>query len=337
VQESGFSHGFGALDANRELVEWMRQYNADPGHPTPLHFYGFDSPTEMTGSDSPRHVLRFVLEYLSVVDPASADEHRERIEPLLGRDADWESFAALMDPTQSVGRSDAANALRIATEDLIITLQIWRPEYVARSSADRYREALQYASVARQLLNYHATMAQESAGRVTELLGIRDAMMADILTGIVAREQGRGRVLAFAHNSHLQRGMAQMQLGPMVSVWWPAGSHLAEMLGPRYAAIGSALALSDANGIGRPDVGTFEARLTATPGPGRFIPTHKGAGLPTEEIATIPVRSGSAKNPTYFPLTPRSLTDFDGLMLLDTATYSRGGPPLQTWDADAEQ
>jgi Erythromycin esterase homolog len=30
VQETGFSHGFGRLDANRELVEWMRRYNADP-------------------------------------------------------------------------------------------------------------------------------------------------------------------------------------------------------------------------------------------------------------------------------------------------------------------
>ena len=30
--DSGFSHGFGRLDANRELVEWMRRYNADPSH-----------------------------------------------------------------------------------------------------------------------------------------------------------------------------------------------------------------------------------------------------------------------------------------------------------------
>src|SRR5665647_1766694 len=30
VQEAGFSHGFGRLEANRELVEWMRRYNADP-------------------------------------------------------------------------------------------------------------------------------------------------------------------------------------------------------------------------------------------------------------------------------------------------------------------
>src|SRR5205814_1648028 len=34
----------------------------------------------------------------------------------------------------------------------------------------------------------------------------------------------------------------------------------------------------------------------------RFIPTHKGQGLPTSEIAALPTRSGSMKNPTYFAL-----------------------------------
>jgi erythromycin esterase-like protein len=38
---------------------------------------------------------------------------------------------------------------------------------------------------------------------------LRDAIMADNLAYIVERERARGRVLAFAHNSHLQRGKAQ--------------------------------------------------------------------------------------------------------------------------------
>ncbi len=38
VQDAGFSHGFGRLDANRELVEWMRRYNVDPSHRVKLHF-----------------------------------------------------------------------------------------------------------------------------------------------------------------------------------------------------------------------------------------------------------------------------------------------------------
>ncbi len=334
VQDTGLSHGFGRLDANRELVEWMRRYNADPSHRVKLQFYGFDSPTEMTGSDSPSHVLHFVLDYLASIDSASGQEYRQRIDSLLGQDSDWENPAAMMDPTKSIGLSPAATALRIETEELISELRVRRPELVAKSDENRYLEAVQYASVARQLLNYHAALAGksserlvESSERLVELLGMRDALMADNLAYMVSRERGRGKVLAFAHNSHLQRGKSQWQLGTVVYTWWPAGSHLNEMLG--YAVIGSAVGYSDVNGIGQPEAGTLEARLTAVPGPARFIPTHKSQGLPTSEIAALPTRSGSMKNSTYFALTPQSFTDFDWLAVLDSTAYDRGGPPLQ--------
>ncbi len=211
VQDTGFSHGFGRLDANRELVEWMRRYNAE--HGVKLQFYGFDSPTEMTSTDSPGQLLNFVLDYLASVDSAASQAYRERIVPLLGQDSDWENPAAMMDPTKSVGRSPAANALRIETEDLITELHARRPELVAKSDQSRYSEAIQYASLSRQLLSYHAALARNSDERTAKLLGIRDAIMANNLAYIVSRERGRGKVLAFAHNSHLQRGKAQWQLG----------------------------------------------------------------------------------------------------------------------------
>jgi erythromycin esterase len=320
VQDAGFSHGFGRLEANRELVEWMRQYNADPSHRVKLQFYGFDSPTEMVGSDSPRQVLHFVLDYLASIDSASAQQHRQGIDPLLGQDSDWENPAASFDPTKSVGLSPAATALRIETEDLITELRLRRPELVAESDESRYLEAVQYASVARELLNYHAALARTSSQRLVELLGLRDSLMADNLAQMVSRERGRGKVLAFAHNSHLKLGKAQWQLGPDLLIWWPAGSQLNQMFGPRYAVIGSAVGVSEANGIGQPEAGTLEARLISVPGPARFIPTHKGRGLPTSEIAALPTRSGSTKNPTYFALTPQSFTDFDWLAVLDSTT-----------------
>lgn len=335
VQEAGFSHGFGRLDANRELVEWMKAFNADSSHPVKLQFYGFDSPTEMIGSDSPARVLHFVLDYLASIDSACCKEHRERIDRLLGPDFDWENPAASFDPTKSVGLSPAATALRIETEDLITELLLRRPELVAKSYENRHLEAAQYAAVARQLLNYHAALARESESgqRIIRLLGMRDLLMADNLAYMVSREHGRGKVLAFAHNSHLQRGKAQWQLGTDILTWWPAGSHMNEMFGPRYAVIGTAVGVSDANGIGQPEVGTLEARLTAVAGPARFIPTHWGQGLPAPEIASLPTRSGSRKNPTYFPLTLQSFTDFDWLAVLNSTAYNRGGPPLQQQDA----
>jgi erythromycin esterase len=331
VQEFGFSHGFGRLEANRELVEWMKAFNADPDHRVKLSFYGFDSPTEMIGSDSPAQVLHFVLDYLASIDSEGINEHRDRIDQLLGQDFDWENPEASFDPAKSIGLSPAALKLRIETEDLITKLRLHRPELAAKSDESRYLEAVQYATAARQLLNYHAALARMSGKpgeRIVELLGIRDLIMADNLEYTVSRERERGKVLAFAHNSHLQRGKTEWKLGTVVYAWWPAGSHLNEMFGPRYAVVGSALGVSDANGIGKPETGTLETRLTALPGPARFIPTHKGQGLPASAISALPTRSGSIKNPTYFALTPQSLTDFDWLAVLDSTAYSRGGPPL---------
>lgn len=331
LQEAGFSHGFGRLDANRELVEWMRAYNTDPTHYVKLQFYGFDSPTEMMFSDSPRQVLHFVLDYLASTDSASGKEHRQRIDPLLGRDSDWENPAAAMDPTKSIGRSPAATALRIETEDLIAELGARRPDLVGKSDESRYLEAFHYATVARQLLNYHAVLARTSGktgDRLVSCLGLRDEMMADNLDYIVSREHCRGKVLAYAHNSHLQRGKADWQLGTDLLTWWPAGARLNELFGQRYVVIGTAVGVSDENGIRQPEAGTLEARLTSVRGPTRFIPTHKGQSLPASEIAALPIRSSSVRNPTYFPLTPQSLADFDWLAVLDRTTYSRGGPSL---------
>ncbi|MBV9230393.1 MAG: erythromycin esterase family protein [Chloroflexi bacterium] len=341
VQDTGFSHGFGKLEANRELVEWMRQYNADPAHQKKLHFYGFDSPTDVPVTDSPRQTLHVALDYLSSVDEVIGQEYRSRIEPLIGKDADWENPAAVLDPTQAIGRSPAATALRIETEELISELRVRRPELVAKSGEageSRYLEAVHYAVEARQLLNYHAALAQPSDKRQERLLGIRDAMMAENLAYIVSREQGRGKVLIFANNSHLKRGKVQWQWGNETVIWCPVGSHLHEMFGRRYVVICSAVGTSPANGIGQPEAGTLEARLTSAPGPVRFIPTHQGQGLPAEEIAALPIRSGSKKNGSYVELlNAQSFSDFDWFAVLDTTAYTRGGLSLEHWNPGSEQ
>ena len=107
--------------------------------------------------------------------------------------------------------------------------------------------------------------------------------------------------------------------------WWPVGSHLHERFGHRYAVIGSAVGYSPANEIGQPEAGTLEARFTSVPGPVRFITTHQGQGPPAEEIAALPIRSGSQKNRSYAPLSAQSFTDFDWFVVLDTTTYNGWG------------
>lgn len=316
IVTSGYSHNFGGSPANRELVDWMCRYNADPTHRAPLSFYGFDAPTEMMYADSPRKLLHMALDYLASIDASKSNQIRSRIDPLLAPDAEWETTAAAFDAAKSIGASPAATSLRIETEDLISELTIRRPELIAATDAARFNQAAHHANLARQLLTYHAAMANNSDDRTVRLLGIRDAIMADNLAYVVERERPHGKVFAFAHNFHLKRGQAAWQWGPNLLAWWPAGAHLHHTFGPRYAVIGSANGVLESQGIAAPEAGTLEARLIATPGPARFIPTHRGRELSTDEIASLAARSGSAKNSSYFPLTAQSLSEFDGFAIL---------------------
>jgi erythromycin esterase len=325
-----FGGGFGLLDANRELVEWLRQYNAGAGHPTKLHFAGFDLPLGQGALASPGQVLDVALDYLAAVDPARARAHRDRIAALAGDPSDWERPAAFFDPTQSIGLTPRATDLRIATLDLVTDLRIGRPEYEATTDPLAYADALHHAELGRKLLDAHAALA--TPGGYPTFLGIRDLIMADNLQHLVARERGRGRVLVYSASGHLKRGTMQWSLPPGddVKEWWPAGSHLTRAMGPRYAVIGMALGESEANGVAPPEPGTLEAALAARGG-AMFLPTHRGAGLPAPEIAGAPARSGSTLNPTYAWLTPDSFSDFEWLVFLASTTYPRGALSLTDW------
>lgn len=323
IKNEGFSHGLGHLEANRELVEWMRKYNADPSHSTKLRFYGIDSPTEMTRADSPRQLLRFVLDYLDLIADEGVKDRRGLMETLIGLDSEWEEPAAMLDASKSIGLSDSANSLRIATEDLITELEIRRPRLIELTDREQYLEAFQHASVARLQLNYHAEMARESDNRVSNLLGIRDTIIADNLLYAVASEAGRGKILLFAHNQHLKRSKVHWQLGNNRVVWYPAGAHLSALLGPQYVIIGAGLGTSEDYGIGVPEQNTLESLLTRRLESAMFIPTNKAQSISIAERSTIPTRAGSSKNASYFPLTSESLFDFDWLYILKFTGASR--------------
>jgi erythromycin esterase len=328
IRDTGFSHGFGALEATRELVEWIRAYNADPAHTTKLHYYGFDMPGHVGGPSSPRQVLGRLLDYLRTFDETFAEDKRQAIETLIGNDAEWENPMPWRDPAANAPLLARLDALRPIAEEIIWHLRIREPQLAAGAGAPAYADAAQDAQLARGLLNFYSALAHDPG--FADSLAVRDLMMADTLEYLRDREQRRagGKLLVFAHNKHLQRGIAGWQMGPQKISWWPAGGYLAQRMGAAYAVIGTALGSSADNALPAPEAGTLEAALLATPGPARAVAIYS-AVLPNEaERAATPVRSGTAKNPSYFALNPESFTDFDYLIAIDETTYNRGGRPL---------
>jgi erythromycin esterase len=311
----GVSHGFGERQANRELLAWMRVYSAEHSD-RPLRFEGFDAPTEMMYSDSPRQLLEAVLEYLDHASYPNAAELRSRYHKLLGDDAVWENPQANFDPTKSIGLSPEAKQLVIEVRELSEALRAQSELLISKATEELYEAATHDLHLAGQLLTYHAAVATPSDNRLAELLGQRDRMMADNLLYIARSEQPRGgKVLAFAHNSHLKLREAEWRWGDQRLAWLPAGHHVRATMGTAYQVVGIGAGTLAAYGLGEPEPGTLEALLTSD-GTSRFVSTDAGTRVPGEHIESLPTRTA---DPRYFPFTRDSLQDFDAIGVLAEA------------------
>ncbi|WP_327588032.1 erythromycin esterase family protein [Nonomuraea sp. NBC_00507] len=295
VMERGFSHGFGASRANRELVRWMRAYNEE--HDEKLRFFGFDGPLEYWAA-SPRQSLIALYDLLDGPLPWT----RETLDTLLGPDDRWSNEATAMDPSQSIGQSAEAQRLRLIADDLVALLDTQAPRL---SAEDRKRAAL-YGRAATGLLRYHYWMADASPGRWTRLSALRDAMMAANLCAVAEH----GPALVFSSNLHLQRNKSLMPFGDQLLEWWSAGAITATHLGDRYAFLASALGTVGDN---TPPPDTVEGILSTLPWDRSLIDARRLAGAITKPAPRI------SHDFAYFPLDPAQLDMIDGIVFLKQA------------------
>lgn len=310
VMAHGFSHEWGAHRGNRELVRWMRAWNEGRPAADRVRFAGFDGPLEITEAASPRPVLTALHGYLSArVDadllPCTADA----LDRLIGADGTWTEPAAMMDPARSVGQSAQARELRLLADDLVALLDAHAPHLIATSTPDEWDRARLYGRTAAGLLRYHFWMAEPSPGRMTWLLGVRDAMMAANLLALTEQAP----VLVYAHNSHLQRGRSTMRMWDHPRLeWWGAGALVSSRLGLEYAVLATALGTIEHQGVQTPPSDTVEGLLYAL-GEDRVLvdaPALAGVVDATAPPARVSPWFG------YAPLDPARLAENDGLVFV---------------------
>lgn len=278
VLASGFSHGFGAIPANRTLVEWLRAHNAGRAPSDRIRFHGFDAPTEYSAAPSPRHALTSAIDYLpAALRPASVRD----LDALLGQDTDWTNEAAMYDPAASVGDSDRARALRITADDLASALRRAAPG-LRPADPTGYDHALAHARTAKSLLRYHAAMASPAPDRIATLVSLRAEMMADNLLAIVAREKRRGPSLVFAHNGHLHRTQPRMADGEDEPNWGSAGALVWTTLGQRYLFLATDASPDPGPGTLQRVLAEATTRRTLFPAPAlrAALPPTIGTGEP---------------------------------------------------------
>lgn len=252
VLRDGFSHTFGTLDANRELVAWMREYNENAAEP--LAFHGFDPPLEMMTVPSPRTYLEHARDYLGLdLDIAG----------LAGDDERWSRQEAVLDAARSPGGTPEADRLRVLADDLLTRLYARAPELIATTSRTAWQRAKIHLTAGLDLLRYHKQSAQpgERDERISRLSSTRDALMAQNLLEIRELEARRGPTLVFSHNSHLQRRTSTWRSPYANLEWVSAGAIVASLLGDRYAFIAGSLGHSEAIGLGEPAEDTYEGLL----------------------------------------------------------------------------
>jgi erythromycin esterase-like protein len=307
VMASGFSHGFGASAANRELVRWMRSYNDGRLAPEQVRFAGFDGPLEMAGAASPRQALTALHAYLTGwVDGDLLPDTAETLDRLLGDDDRWTNPAAMMDPSQSVGQTPEAKQLRLLADDLVAVLDAQVPHLIASSSREDWDRARLYGRTATGLLRYHFWMADSSPSRLARLLGVRDSMMAANLLAIA--EPGGGPALVHAHNGHLQRDKSSMRMAGRRLEWWSAGAIVSARLGTEYAFLATALGTNRRHGVDTPPPDTIEGFLYALPDD-RYVvdPRTFGDLAPVHRVSPW---FG------YAPLDPAHLASYDAILFV---------------------
>ncbi len=277
------------------LVEWLRAYNAS-GRGR-VEFWGFDLQTPTVAADSVRaFVARADPAFLPAVDSAYAVVSAAFAET---------SGGAQVSPARIRAWGEAAS--RVSAH-----LARRRADYLARFDTLEVDWAEQNARIVEQ------GAAMRLPGGVP-----RDSSMALNLAWIAARGPAADRVVAWAHNSHVERAPGSM------------GGSLDRRFGDAYRVIGFAIGEGDYTAMG-------PRGLAAYPAPAAPAGTVENAlsrvGLPR---FVLDLRAARADSGGAWLLEPRpfrwvgfAATDdqfrelpvasrFDGLIYLDRTTASR--------------
>lgn len=294
----GFSHGLGAVDANRELVARICEYNQDRPPAEQLAFHGFDAATENMSAPSPLAYLEQARAYLKLDHDLAS---------LAGDDERWSRTEAIMDATQSPGDTEDAERLRALGGEMLRQLDD-QP-----ADTEEWRGARIHLTAGLGLLRYHKQSAQqeEQAARIYRLLSLRDGLMAQNLLEIRALEARRGPTMLFAHNTHLQKHHGEWRLGEMDLGWIGAGAIVAALWGDRYVFVAGSLGSSAQLELGEPDPATHEGLLQKEIG--------TGWGFTTKDVRSGRPRNDHNPRQGVIPLNPATLDGADAVLHVSNA------------------
>jgi erythromycin esterase len=236
VLKQGFSNGFDTFQQNRDLIRWMRAYNARMPRANQVQIFGLDvpgSPGNFDAARRPDTALRSVLEYLRVVDAAAAAQFEFRVATFLPVLEGINGYGALKQPER--------DALTAAIADLISLMERQRHAYVVRSSIDEFSWAERAAIGARQTDAWFRTMPlewklEDGLAWTRYAMQVRDRTMADNFDWVRGQLGPGARVLVFAASGHLASTSVRIPAAPFQEMV-PLGTYLKDRFGSNYISI----------------------------------------------------------------------------------------------------
>jgi erythromycin esterase len=244
ITRDNLTYGFGSFQENVALVQWIRDYNSDPSHRRNVRFYGIDISLAGPRTATPTPVaVETALSYIARIDAEAASRLRERLQPFLDR-------LRVTNP-ESFSEADR-DLMTAAIGDLTALLERQRQTFVARTSNAEYEWALRNAISAQQADRVFRLMPPPSTGGVPPTawrqMTARDEAMAENVQWILEREGPSGRVLIFAHNTHVQSAPTEGGIwGNLERPPETMGQHLRAAFGKDLFILGTA-AGGDASG-----------------------------------------------------------------------------------------
>ena len=208
VLHAGLNWNFSTLPENRELVQWLRDYNAHAAQQVRL--YGFD----LTGGDPANKAdlylgapkaISAALTYVTAVAPRSAGRFRSGLAPLIPR------FTPLRFQEYA---PEERRRLTNLLDSLHHTLVADSAHDVRASSRLAYARAVRNAWTAQRLNELLGMSSSEVADSARPRNILRDSLMAENVRWIVQRHAD-GRVVVWAHNAHIINAPTTVwELGP---------------------------------------------------------------------------------------------------------------------------
>lgn len=230
VLNYGLVCNFGEVNLNRDLLEWVREYNQDINEDDMVSIYGYDIPGCAPNpiSENNKSGINYILNFLQI-DSEMFDKYTSRLNPYM-------SMLHIKDNPKSeephfwdIDSSQWVEIFAILDE-LETDLESRKSEYIKQVGEDEVMWAFVAVKGAKQNMDF-----LRSIGNSEYEYSPREFGQLENLQWILEKEEGRNIAL-FAHIAHLTKEIHMKNGGLSVPM---GGENIAEEYGDDYVVIGN--------------------------------------------------------------------------------------------------